>query len=174
MAATGLSQSGGQTAAPPEQAAFMEMVRRHLGLVTAAVRARLPADLAEDAAAETFLRAWRGRQRLHAADRPGNWLYGIAVRVCHEMRRQEARTINSDPVSLASVPADPPADDGPAEALAAAVAALDEPLREVIHLKYAADLSYDRMAATLGVSVATIGQRLTRARQELRRRLAEH
>ena len=154
------------------RAAFEVLLRRHLPLVRAAVGARLNPSLIPDAVAETFYRAWRDRHKLDGVGKPGNWLYGIAMRVCMETRRAESRTVSTDPTTLTAVAAAPATtsmDTGP---LGDVIAALDEPLREVIHLKYVGQQSYRQMALTLGISVATVGERLTRARQVLRTKLS--
>jgi RNA polymerase sigma-70 factor (ECF subfamily) len=171
MSGPGRGDGDAPAARADRQAAFAGFVRRHFALVQAAARVRLPASLADDAVAETFFRAWRDNHRLDALRRPGNWLYGVAVRVCMEMLRAERRTVTTDPATLGAVAAAPP-DDSEAHRVRDAVAALETPLREVIHLKYVAAMSYRQMAETLGVSVATIGARLTRARQWLRERLS--
>ena len=51
------------------------------------------------------------------------------------------------------------------------VAALPEPEREAIVLYYHQDLTYRDLALMLGVSVATVNARLTRARSMLRKKL---
>jgi RNA polymerase sigma-70 factor (ECF subfamily) len=53
------------------------------------------------------------------------------------------------------------------------VAALPEAYREAILLYYYDDVTYQEMAAILGVSTATVNARLTKARAMLRERLSE-
>ena len=53
----------------------------------------------------------------------------------------------------------------------AEVESLPEQYREVLMLYYYQDVTYDDLAATLGVSAATINARLTKARAMLRERM---
>ncbi len=56
--------------------------------------------------------------------------------------------------------------------LLAEVATLPGPYREVILLYYYDDVTYQDVAAALGVSAATVNARLTKARAMLRERLS--
>ena len=56
--------------------------------------------------------------------------------------------------------------------LLAEVATLPEPYREVILMYYYDDVTYQELAAGLGVSAATVNARLTKARAMLRERLS--
>jgi DNA-directed RNA polymerase specialized sigma24 family protein len=55
--------------------------------------------------------------------------------------------------------------------LAGAIAALPRGQRDVLLLVALADLSYDEVAAALGISSGTVGSRLNRARTTLRKAL---
>lgn len=55
----------------------------------------------------------------------------------------------------------------------AAVEALPDEFRTVIMLYYYDDATYRDLARTLGVSIATVNARLTRARAMLRARLSD-
>ncbi|NLT76940.1 MAG: hypothetical protein GXX98_10490, partial [Planctomycetes bacterium] len=46
--------------------------------------------------------------------------------------------------------------------------------REIVHLRFAADLSYDQIAQMLGVPVGTVRSRLHRALKAIREQLEEH
>ena len=137
-----------------------------VGLVEAAVRARLDTRGVDDAVQETLTRAWSARKTLRDPNRLNSWVYGIACRVCLEAQRQ--RRNRPLPLEEISEPAAPPPDDAGSEkrrAVREAVRILPVPLRETLTLKYAAGMSYATIAATLGVSVATVGARLTEARR---------
>ncbi len=67
---------------------FAHIFDRHAGEILRYVHARLGPDLAEDVVAETFLAAFRHRER-YDTTRPDArpWLYGIAVRQIGRHRR---------------------------------------------------------------------------------------
>ena len=159
---------------------FADLYDRHAPSVYRFVARRLGAELAEDVVAETFLAAFRARHRYDLTRQDARpWLFGIAVREISRRRRQERARYRL----LASVPAEP-AVDGPADEVAAAVAArsLREPLlrvlgrltagdRDVLLLIAWADLSYQEVAEALDLPVGTVRSRLNRARRIVREAL---
>jgi RNA polymerase sigma factor (sigma-70 family) len=132
---------------------------------------------ADDLVGETFLTAFRRRDTFrpeHGDVRP--WLYGIATKLIAQHRRDEAR-------ALRLFQAVPPADDTVchAEQVAADVTAaalwrvLTEALadladgdRDVFLLIAQEELTYEQVAAALGIPVGTVRSRLHRARTQLR------
>jgi len=166
--------------AEPDQ--FTAVFDRHSGEILRYVYARLGPDLAEDVTAETFLAAFRCRNRYNGAwpdARP--WLYGIAMRQISRHRRVEARRVR---LLLSALP-DGPAEDhsdraaervtaqGLGPRLAAAVAALSPPDRELLLLVAWADLSYAEAAAALSTTTSAVKARLHRIRVRLRAELGE-
>lgn len=134
-----------------------------------AARLRDPA-VVEDLCQETFAVAL---ERGVPAEAPGRWLFGIA--------RNKARAYLRDARPVAPATDDPPAaNPAPLERLQeqervarvrAAVEALEEPLREVIRLRYEGGLDYRGIAQHLEVPVSTVQGRLKRARWALARAL---
>jgi RNA polymerase sigma-70 factor (ECF subfamily) len=131
---------------------------------------------AEDAAQEAFVTAfqslagWRG-------DGPfGAWLTRIALRIAlrRAQRRRDVTWI--DPLQPASG-IDLPGGQDPvattlrverASAVRAAVAKLDEPYREVVALRFFADLSLDEIASQTGRPLGTVKTHLHRGLLRLR------
>ncbi len=156
--------------------AFAELVRSHYpGLVRVIYRLCGDAALAEDAAQETFLKAW---QHL-ASFRPGtslkSWLYRIGVNAALDALRRGRNT----PVDLEAVRAEDAA-AGPEEALLqkeraktvqAAMLSLSEASRAVLVLREYGGLSYAEIAAALDIPAGTVMSRLNYARGRLRERL---
>ena len=164
----------------PEQ--FTLLFRRHAPHIQRYVTRRLGPDAADDIVAETFLLAFRQRDRYdqdRADARP--WLYGIATNLIGRHRRAEIRLYRA----LARTGADPvvapftdQVDDRvsattAARRLAAALAGLSAEHRDTLLLVAWGDLSYDEVATALGVPVGTVRSRLSRARSRLRRTLGE-
>ena len=126
---------------------------------------------AEDVTALAFERAYRRRSRFDARrGSPRAWLFGIARNAAlDELRsRKRARAPSSparptDPVPTRR-PSWPPSAT-PSARRSAALAARD---REVIALKYHAELSNAELAAVLGVSPTNAGTLLHRAMTKLR------
>jgi RNA polymerase sigma factor (sigma-70 family) len=164
-----------------EPAAFAEVYDRHAREIFRFVARRLGEQAAEDVIAETFLAAFRRRDRYDPARadvRP--WLYGIAIRLIGKHRRSELRMLRA--VARAGIDPISDGDLGPAEdrviaagmrrELAAALAGLSTAARDVLLLVAWADLSYEEVAAALEIPVGTVRSRLSRARSHVRETLA--
>lgn len=163
-----------------EPSLFAGLFDRHAGAIARYAQSRLGADLAEDVVAETFLDAFRHRERYDAAwpdARP--WLFGIAIRQIGKHRRAEARYRNL----LRSAPREREAEDfgnRTAERLSAQrlrprlMAILDELRdrdRELLLLVAWAGLSYAEAARALGITESAVKSRLHRIRTRIREAL---
>ncbi|HLK02309.1 MAG TPA: sigma factor, partial [Streptosporangiaceae bacterium] len=83
---------------------FTELFRRHAPHIQRYVVRRLGPDSAEDIVAETFLLAFRHRERYDPARQDARpWLYGIATNLIGRHRRSEIRLYRA----LARTGADP-------------------------------------------------------------------
>ena len=133
---------------------------------------------AEDVTAQTFERAYRKQAGFDA--RRGSrraWLFGIARNAALDELRARKRTaaLHGDPEDVGP-PGGPDAADDDAEEAAlrratvrAALAGLDPRDRELIALKFHADLGNAEIAKVLGISVANAGTRVHRAVTRLRK-----
>ncbi len=157
--------------------AFGTLYDRHAVQLFRYAQRRLGADTARDVVAETFLAAFaaRGRYDLSRPDaRP--WLFGILTREIAQHHRRESARLRA----LARCAPEPPV-DGPAdrvadevtaravrEPLLAALAGLNAGERDVLLLFAWGELSYDEIAAALGIAGGTVRSRLHRARTKVR------
>ena len=126
---------------------------------------------AEDVTASSFERAYKKRSRFDARrGSPRAWLFGIVRNAALDELRRRKRALTT------ALP-DPPSEPGPDEAaelaaerdaVRAALATLAARDREVIALKFHADLSNAEIADVLGVSVTNAGTLLSRAMTKLR------
>lgn len=144
---------------------------QHSGPVYAYAARRVGRERAEDVVADTFVVAWRHRDRRPHRDLP--WLLGVARRVIAERYRAEDRWERLRArAALNGSPADP-ADATLTVAAWEVLAGLEEPEREVLLLSAWEGLSGREAAAVLGTSAAAYRMRLGRARRRLRRSMAE-
>jgi RNA polymerase sigma-70 factor (ECF subfamily) len=165
-----------------QSSAYAELARRWAARVTALCHAKVArADVADDLAQETLLRGLRHLATLTDPEKFGAWLCGIALRACLDwLKSKQRRTVLFSELGMAYPPdvADDPdpavdrADDR--RQLLAAVEALPPTCREAVMLYYYQEVSYRELARQLGVSLATINARLTKARGLLRERLAPY
>jgi RNA polymerase sigma-70 factor (ECF subfamily) len=163
-----------------EPEAFAAIFDRHATEIHRYASRRLGAALAEDVVGETFLVAFRRRDRYDASYRDARpWLFGIATNMIGRHRQAEVRFYRA----LARTGVDPviesPADDivtrvaaaGQRRAIAAALARLSPADRDAVLLVDWAELSYDQAASALGVPLGTVRSRLHRARRKIREAL---
>ena len=133
---------------------------------------------AEDLAQHTLARVLQGVGRLRAEESFMAWLFTIARnvrRTALDHRRRAARVVAGG-LEMAGDPPDPrptPLEGGLEEerlaALRAAIAELPRQQKQCFLLRIDMELSYEEVAATLGLSVYTVRNHLALARKILRR-----
>jgi RNA polymerase sigma-70 factor (ECF subfamily) len=175
-----------------DAAAFNQLVEDRYGDIYALLyRLTEDAEEARDLTQETFLQAFRNIAGFRGDADLRTWLYRIAVNQARNRwrwwkRRRRDRTISLD--APAGVETDAPLsaglrDDGAGDpeqqtlareresALTTALRSLSRPYREVIVLRDIEGLSYEEVALALELNIGTVKSRLSRGRNELRRRL---
>jgi RNA polymerase sigma-70 factor, ECF subfamily len=148
---------------------------------------------AEDAAQEAFVTAYRALGTWRGDGPFGAWLSRIAVRIAvrRSGRRRTVTWIDPHPVGDGAAPAPGTVSEAalaramgrapdPAQlairaeraaAIRAAVAGLDDPYREVVAMRFFADLSLAEIAAASGRPLGTVKTHLHRGLARLRRDL---
>lgn len=130
---------------------------------------------AEDAAQETFLRAYARLGQYDPEMKFSTWVFSIANHHCIDRLRKRRATfisIDDNPV-LENMEGDTPqpelhAMDGERNAeIQLLINQLDPDYRTPLVLRYWEDLSYEEIAATMNMTVAAVKSRLFRARQQL-------
>lgn len=161
-------------AADPD--AFRRLVEREsTGVYRACYRVLgHPAD-AEDVVQETFVTAYRSIATYRAEGSIGGWLRTIAVRLSLRRLATNPGHVVADPMMDLDLPAGEAASPVAAvlsvesqRAVREAVAALPDPYREVVVLRYFAELSMDQIARQTGRPLATCKSHLRRGLLKLR------
>ncbi len=165
--------------------AFRSLVEQHHGAVwQLAVRMLAGTSIAhraEDVVQETFARVHRALPRFDPSGpaRLSTWILTIASRLTLNALRtapRAARAVSLEALAETAVERSLAGDvDAGRRALvvARAIAELPEPARAVIVLRAYHDLDYGEIADALELDVGTVKSRLSRARAQLRARLAE-
>ncbi|MEZ4672494.1 MAG: RNA polymerase sigma factor [Anaerolineae bacterium] len=129
---------------------------------------------ADDAAQETFIRAYRHLDQFDVARSLRPWLLGITAHVARNRRRSLGRYVyHITRMARLTPPAviDPEqetAKHADAAALWQAIRRLDPDHQEIIYLRFFLELSVDETAETLGIAAGTVKSRLSRALDKLR------
>ena len=168
-----------------DASAFEELVLRYQDRIYNLCRHMLGnAHDAEDAAQDTFLKAYRNLHKFQPDASLYTWLYRIAVNTCIDYKRKPFfeslfRRSDEGEESMIDVPSHAPSPERLYEskqmdrALWKSLGKLSAKLRAVIILKEIEGLSYEEIAAVLDISVGTVKSRISRAREELRGLMGE-
>jgi len=151
-------------------------------LYGAALRLTRNADKAQDLVQDTYLKAIRSRGRFERGTNLKAWLYTILHNTWRNRQRDGARSRIDFDSEVVEEAADgggrgPSAQvDSPETILLratldadlqAALDALPESFREVVWLRDVDELSYQEIAAVMGVPIGTVMSRLSRGRKQL-------
>jgi RNA polymerase sigma factor (sigma-70 family) len=149
---------------------FEQIYRQHFRAVLRYALARLEPESAKDAAAETFLVAWRRLGDVPSDPRP--WLFGVTRKVIagqlRSSTRRDALRARLEQTDSASIdPGEFDKDMAERGAVLAAMASLSENDCEVLKLIAWDELPSTSAAKILGISRIAFGVRLHRARRRL-------
>ena len=170
-----------ESAAHGDQEAFRHLWEtHHAAAMAAALRLCHQRELAEEITQGAFLLAWRGLPRFQKGSPFRPWLMRILFRHTLdviEKQRTYLRPVSLDDAIEPDVPfgrdshkrqADLQEQVAQREEVQQALAQLSTEQRQVIALRYGADLTEADIAQVLGMPVGTVKSRLNRARERLR------
>ena len=147
------------------------------------------AELAQDIAQETFIRAWRALHQFRGEAQFSTWLHRIAVNTAKRALMNRARSPvltetalqaareddETSPLERESISETTPESELAAREIAAAVhdalQALPEDLRRAITLREIEGLSYEDIAQTMNCPIGTVRSRIFRAREAISARI---
>lgn len=156
--------------------AFTRLVKDYQAMAFGYAYSRLgDFSLAEDAAQQAFITAWRSLDKLQQPERFGGWLKSIVYFECSHIRR--ARSLGDLPLEEAGHIAEAASTQGMMEDTEGfarvfdAIRSLPLPEREATILYYLHDHSQREVATFLDVPVSTVNNRLRSARKVLKEEL---
>lgn len=162
-----------------ERSAFSELVCIHAqGVMNVIYRMCGDAQVAEDAAQETFIQAWIHLSSYRPNTSLRSWLYRIAVNAATDMLRKEKRILPNalEDLQLKDPQPGPEAHFFQEERntlVQKAILSLPDACRAVLVLREYEGLSYHEIADALGIPVGTVMSRLNYARKLLKERLGQ-
>ncbi len=157
------------------EAAFRMLINRHGPMVLGICRRILGDEhAAEDAFQATFLVLVKKAGTLRDRDLLTNWLYGVALRVASKERARGARRRLAERQAAESSTTSEGATDQVElrSVIDEEIRRLPERYRVPLVLCHVEGLRHDEVAQRLGCPVGTVESRLSRAREQLRSRLA--
>ena len=126
---------------------------------------------AADVTQQLFLKVFQKIGQFRGASRFETWLYRVAVHEALQFRRRKSQrrfcTLTVEPEISRT------ATHEERELLTTALARLDRPLCAALTLREVNGLAYREIAEVMKIPEGTVGSRLNRARQELRKHLVD-
>lgn len=155
-----------------DQHAFEALVSRHIEPAQAIARSVVyDPSAADDVVQEAFIRAHAHLGKLANPRLFPSWLYRIvrneAISWLRRQKRHKAKAIDPEQLTAPPDTGDDEAANAKALAMHRALQKLRPAYREILALKYEADMSYDDIAEALNTSSANVEKKLYRARQRL-------
>jgi RNA polymerase sigma-70 factor (ECF subfamily) len=160
-----------------ERSAFSELVCLHAdGVRNVIYRMCSDAQVAEDAAQETFIQAWTHLRSYRPGTSLRNWLYRIAVNTATDLLRKEKRILPNalEDLQLQDPQLGPEAlffEEERSALIQKAILSLPEASRAVLVLREYEGMSYHEIADALDIPIGTVMSRLNYARKTLKEKL---
>ena len=153
-----------------ERAIFEQAVREHQDMVfRVALHVTGQRQDAEDAVQEVFLRLYTRERDFETPEHLRRWLIRVTVNLCRDTLKSPWRKRRVD---LKQLP-EPSFHQVEQRELYREVMALPEKYRTVLDLFYCEELSTREIGEVLGIRQSAVTTRLTRAREQLKKRLKE-
>ena len=157
--------------------AFSELVRMHArGVFNVVYRMCGDELIAEDAAQETFIRAWQNLSSYRPQTPLRNWLYRIAFNAGMDMLRKEKRILPNAIEDMQLTDGQPGLEalvsqQERTQLVQKAILSLPDASRAVLILREYEEMSYQEISSTLDIPVGTVMSRLNYARKLLKDKL---
>lgn len=144
---------------------FVKEIEAHSGMLYRVAYTILRNDDAcKDALQDTALKAWEKRGTLKELRYFRTWITRILINTCYDTQRKRRRMVSIEDIPEPQVAA-------PDISLAMALQSLPEKLRLPLVLYYSEGLTYEEIAQTLRLPMATVRGRIHRAKGQLRKEL---
>ena len=126
---------------------------------------------AEDAAQDTFIKAWKALDTFRNESSQKTWLIRIAVNTCRDYQRTGWFRHMDRRITPENLPEKAQEVHFPDGEVSVAISSLPAKLRMVILLRYYEGFTVQETAETAGVSVATAKRQIRKANQHLKKKL---
>lgn len=162
-------------AARGDTAAFEELVNAYqCAVYRICLRSGLSSADAEDAAQDTFVKAWQALPRFRGDCRFSTWLYRLAANAAIDVARRQKRHCDTDDIDEIPLPdsGDTPQQElekrEAVESVRKALAAVKEEYRTALLLRYMQGLSYEEIGKALRLPAGTVKSRINRGKAQLK------
>jgi len=128
-----------------------------------------------DLSQDIFIRVFEKIGEFRGESALGTWIHRIAVNtVLHHLRSARRGRAATDRVREKASPYAETPDPDLSMDLDVVLADLSDEERAILLLRYQQELSYTEIAQVLEIPIGTVGSRLNRAREQMRKRMASY
>jgi RNA polymerase sigma-70 factor (ECF subfamily) len=158
-----------QTLAGDNLAFNLLVTRYQKAVYAAAARILRDHDLADEAAQETFVKAYFALKQYDDSYKFYTWILRICLNLCYDQLKKKKRQAPLDEAfeHQGPDPAEIFAGDDACQRIRKEIDRLPVDQRMVVQLRVDRDLSYSEIGQTLKIPIGTVMSRLSRARQTL-------
>jgi RNA polymerase sigma-70 factor (ECF subfamily) len=151
---------------------FSRLCEQYYAALVAIAYSRLgDRELAEDAAQEALLAAYREIAKLKRPERFAGWLTAICRNIAIDMVWARAREKHAESVDCGPVHGSSRHESDTVAVVREIISRLEPSMKEVVYLRYYSRMSYGRIAQVLDISEEAVNGRLRRAREKIRQEL---
>ena len=133
-------------------------------------------NLTEEAMVEVMVAAWKGAEKFRGASKVSTWIFGIAhhkaIDAIRRVSSQRQSSVSLDDaaetVDVGDGPEEKAQQKGLAKLTNEAMKDLSSDHREVLHLAFFEELSYQEISALLEIPINTVKTRVFYAKQQLK------
>lgn len=149
--------------------AFIELIENNRQSMQKIARGFLREQMdIDDAIADTVLACWENIASLRSADYFKTWLVRILINKCRDIQRTRSRVLFLESIEERSAP-----DSFESTEFDWLIDSLDEKYRAIFILYYSEGFMIREISGILGIPPGTVGSRLKRGREQLRKLLEE-
>jgi RNA polymerase sigma-70 factor (ECF subfamily) len=159
-----------------EEASVQVVQRWHRPLVGFLLAKLESPELAEDVAHDALVEAFRQRSELRSSAQLGSWLFTVALRLARKaQQRPQPVPIsgNEQALSMAAPSTSPLLGEHRRRALDQVLPLLSDDERDLILLRFFGRFQHQELATITGCPLGTVGVKLSRTLEKLRRLLLE-
>lgn len=148
---------------------FARIVREHKNTVfTVCYMFSNDEEEVNDLFQDTLVNLWKGFDSFRNESKIDTWIYRVALNTCISAERKKKRRVKTVPMSMeANLYRDQDVDSRQVQQLHKRIQTLG-PIDRAIVLMWLEDMSYDEIAAVIGISPKNVGVKLFRIKEQLK------
>lgn len=149
---------------------FSQLVREHKSTIfTVCYMFSKDEDEVNDLFQDTLINLWKGFESFRKESKVDTWIYRVALNTCISAERKKKRKVKTVPFTMeANLYQDTDTDSRQVQQLHGRIHKLGMVDRAIV-LMWLEDMSYEEIAAVIGISPQNVGVKLFRIKEQLKK-----